>query len=573
MASRKLPAADEIHPVELIATFRPEQVRSRAFGSYIRDGVSIVRLNASHCGVEELRQLAPILKMQPVRVMLDLPGPELRILGYAESIPLSKGKILDIGSASGSVQAGFSLPPDLRVGEPALLMNGEIEAVVCAITPSGFTLLIMNPGILRPNAHITFPRQEGSYPYPTTRDRELAKLACELGWHYLALSMPSSGADVQAVRDIIQAGSTGTPPLLVAKIETVPALENMEAIIAAADAIFVARGDLGVRILLEAIPIAQKQITSACLHAGKPVFIATQMLSSMTASPVPTRAELSDVANAVLDGASGITLSEETAIGQYPREAIQIARKVIAEALSYLDCTRNDSLTTAGELPFPMSPSLDKLLGTIGRIGELIWARGWAEANAGNVSIRVDDLIPARHRKKLHWYLVSRSGSRYRQIADDPLKELLLVTDDGERWEQVSGEGTPTSEWQAHLALQRWAISSGDPAKVILHAHPEPIVALGGMDIFQDEAELNRILADILPELPIYMPEGIACCPLCPPGSMQLADATLDCAPRSRVIIWQKHGILCRAADPDAAFDLMEIVTKAANVYLRILHN
>lgn len=557
--------------IQIIATFRPEQVRSKAFASYLKAGVSIVRLNASHCDLAELHYLASILKDYPVQVMLDLPGPECRLFGFDSPIPLRKGQVLQVGSEAGMLRTSFPRIGDLHQGEPVLLMNGEIQGYVVNVSSAGFSIQIQTTGTLRQNAHITFPHWEGELPYPTQRDIELIGLACELRWHYLALSMLDSARDVMTVKNHIATVSPGFSPLLAAKIETLPALKNMREIIQAADAVFVARGDLGVRIEPQSMPIVQKEITSAGVELGTPVFIATQMLSSMTQNPIPTRAEASDVANAVFDGASGITLSEETAIGANPLQVIKMASSIVREAQEYANRQTHTAVALFPDSSIPITPAMDKLLTQVGLIGSLIWTRGWAEANAGNISIRVDDLIPARHRKNFHWYLVSRSGSRYRQIADDPLHDLVLVADDGSRWEAISGTGKPTSEWESHLALQRWALANDKPEKVVLHTHPEPIVTLGNLDIYADEAGLNRTLAVLLPELPIYLPEGIACCPLFPPGSSELAKGTMDCVPRSRVIIWQKHGILCRGTDLDTAFDLMEIVAKAASVYLAML--
>jgi pyruvate kinase len=554
--------------VDLIATFRPEQVRARRFLDYVKAGVTIVRLNGSHCNTDELRGLAEIIKSAGINCLLDLPGPELRIFGYDKPIHLTKGQSLHIGMGDGMLKTNFTQFEELMPCAPATFMSGEIEAFVLRSFPDSFTLAILNSGTLNPNAHITFPTLSTCLPYPSERDIDLIRLACELRWDYIALSMLSNSEQIDAVSELIGSRSPNFSPRLAAKIETPAALESLGEIIPKSDAVFVARGDLGTQIEMEYVPIAQKEIISACKAFGKPVWVATQMLLSMTKNVIPTRAEVSDVANAVIDGATGITLSEETAVGKHPLEAIKAAQRIINTTSEYLNPKNvNRSDTHTGQASIS-SPELANLIQDLGHIGSMIWTKGWAEANAGNVSVRVDDHILEKADSDLHWYIVSRSGSRYRQLSTNPKRDLLLVSDNGKQWKTRSSQETPTSEWNTHLALQRWFISSGRNEKVILHAHPEPIVALGNLDIFANEALLNSTLASLLPELPLYLPEGIACCPFHPPGSEALAQQTLVCAPRSRVIIWQKHGILCCAPDPDAAFDLMEIVTKAVSLYL-----
>ncbi len=562
------PAEHPSFQPDLIATFRPKQVLQKSFAKLVQAGVTIARLNASHCTEQELRDITPALKAAKLALMLDLPGPEIRIFGYDAPIRLSQNQRLEIGGPNARIQTNFTHFQDLMLTAPANLMNGEIQAFVLKISPDSFTLAIHNDGILRPNAHITFPTLPSSLPYPGERDHDLIRLACELRWDYLALSMLATGQQLRSVKSFISSISPDFSPLLAAKIETPEALEHLEDIIREADSVFVARGDLGNSISLESIPPLQKEIIALGNTLAKPVWVATQMLSSMTTDPVPTRAEVSDVANALCDGAAGITLSEETAVGKYPLQAIRMAKSIMDHTSTYLQNKREALPKADTTKPLPHSLELQSLLDSIGDIGSLIWKRGWAEANAGNLSIRVDDLLTARQREGKHWYLVSRSGSRYRQLQKDPMRELLLVADDGQKCTVHGSSGSPTSEWHTHLALQRWFLEHTGSEKVILHAHPEPIVILGDLDIFADEALLNNTLAELLPELPLYLPEGIACCPSRPPGSEALAQQTLVCAPRSRAIIWQKHGILCCAPDPDAAFDLMEIVTKAVSVYL-----
>ncbi|MDP2172443.1 MAG: class II aldolase/adducin family protein [Candidatus Cloacimonadaceae bacterium] len=211
-----------------------------------------------------------------------------------------------------------------------------------------------------------------------------------------------------------------------------------------------------------------------------------------------------------------------------------------------------------------------EILATLADIGARIWQRGWAEANAGNVSINVTDTIPPRLRGGKEWFLVSQSGSRYRQLTPDPIPHLVLISigSDGENVHPTNKK--PTSEWACHRGLLLHFLASAREDKVILHAHPADIIALSQMPVYETEAELNRALIGVLPEMQLYLTDGIALTHTQAPGSQALADCSLSALGKRKALIWQKHGILCIGKTLDEAFDYLEIVAKAAAIYLKM---
>ncbi|MDD3535841.1 MAG: class II aldolase/adducin family protein [Candidatus Cloacimonetes bacterium] len=203
--------------------------------------------------------------------------------------------------------------------------------------------------------------------------------------------------------------------------------------------------------------------------------------------------------------------------------------------------------------------NFQELLAEIAETARLIHLYGWAEANAGNLSIKVNHRVKDP-KADTNYYLVSRTGSRYRQTALNPEKNLLLIEVGKKEIFHPPG-ARPTMEWISHRCLQK-AIGENT---VVLHTHPAEIIALAKVN--KSCAELNRIFADILPELPLYLPDGFAIAPLHAPGSQALCDASLSCYRGQKALIWSGHGILCFGKSLDEALDYMEIVVKAAKVF------
>ncbi len=205
---------------------------------------------------------------------------------------------------------------------------------------------------------------------------------------------------------------------------------------------------------------------------------------------------------------------------------------------------------------------LELLLQQISEVAGHIHSYGWAEANAGNISINVSSLFTPEELDSKQLYLVSRAGSRYRQTALKPKENLLLVLSDKDQDIYQPSDAKPTSEWISHkcLQMQRPRFS------VILHTHPAEIIALRQIPKLQDTKLLNRLLPEILPEFSLYLPEGIAMAPLCPPGSQELCDASSSALKDEKALIWSGHGLLSFSDDLDFALDYMEIIVKACRV-------
>ena len=337
---------------KIVATLGPVSGRPELIEALIREGVDVFRLNFSHADhgvadrlVQAVREARERLNT-PVAVMADIKGPALRLYGYAEPIPLSQGCSLTIESrdaagieslVSDSPSRVFTNLPDIdrlcSPGQRIVLMDGYFSSQVVEVGRDFVTIRIENEGALRPKAHLTIPGAD--YPIPFLSDKDIADILWSVGKdiEYIALSFVRCATDIEEVRRLVQraAVSSGKKPnfKLIAKIESARGLSNVDEIIREADGIMVARGDMGVEMPIETVPIAQKNIIRKGYLAAKPVITATQMLESMIENPMPTRAEASDVANACFDSTSAVMLSGETAIGKYPVQVVRTMRSII----------------------------------------------------------------------------------------------------------------------------------------------------------------------------------------------------------------------------------------------------
>ena len=300
-------------------------------------GLSVARINFSHSTHEQhaatialVRETAKSLG-RPVGILGDLQGPRIRVGELPKPIQLEDGS--DLVLAPEQVAEPNEIPvtyetlaTDVHVGDRILINDGLIELVVLEVAPPRITARVLHGGKLSSHKGINLPGVSVSAPSITEKDREDVAFAVEQGIDYLALSFVRRAQDVAELRSMIPRDI-----LVIAKIEKDSALENIESIIRASDGVMVARGDLGVELPFEEVPLAQKRIISLCNRLGRPVITATQMLESMITHPRPTRAEASDVANAIIDGTDAVMLSAETAAGQYPRLAVEAMNRIIAE--------------------------------------------------------------------------------------------------------------------------------------------------------------------------------------------------------------------------------------------------
>ena len=327
----------QIRRTKIVATLGPATANEATVGALLQAGANVLRVNASH-GSAELRGqwIAAARRVAanadlPVAVLLDLQGPRIRVGDLPEPRELTPGQ--QIVFAPEGLARGDELPTtydglatDARVGSRILLNDGLLSVEVTSIDPPRVRGRVVDGGILTAHKGMNLPDVHVSAPALTDKDREDVADGVKHGVDYLALSFVRRAEDIEELRKLVP----GTMKI-VAKIEKATALESLSRIVGVSDAVMVARGDLGVELPFEQVPLVQKRLISEANHQGRPVITATQMLESMVQNPRPTRAEASDVANAILDGTDAVMLSAETAVGQYPVEAVRAMDRIIRE--------------------------------------------------------------------------------------------------------------------------------------------------------------------------------------------------------------------------------------------------
>jgi pyruvate kinase len=328
---------------KLVCTIGPAS--EARIAELIAAGMSVARLNFSHgsptehaARVQAIRQAAKAVGRE-VAILADLPGPKVRLgtLTGGE-VSLEAGALFTLlagldalpgdGDATRSATTHPGLAGDLGVGDHLQLSDGVVELVVRTIEGRSIETVVERGGTIRSRAGVNVPAERLSLPALGERDRSLAGLAVEIGVDLVGQSFVRTARDIEDLRALLGSGG----PAIVAKIETRPAVDQFESVARAADAVMVARGDLGLELPFEAVPLVQKRLVATAVALGKPVIVATQMLESMLTAGRPTRAEVSDVANAVLDGTDAVMLSGETAIGAYPVEAAEAAMRIARAA-------------------------------------------------------------------------------------------------------------------------------------------------------------------------------------------------------------------------------------------------
>ena len=319
---------------KIVCTLGPATDRDGILREMLLAGMNVARFNFSHGSHEEHKGRLDALKVLreelqlPVAAMLDTRGPEIRLKTFAAgSIQLRTGQEFTltteniVGDQDRCAITYSDLPQDVRVGDTILLDDGLVRLTVLETLPTAIRCRVENDGVMKDRKGVNVPNVRLSMPYMSQRDREDILFGVQQGFDYIAASFVRTAADVREIRRLLDQQNSSIQ--IIAKIENQEGVSNVADILAAADGIMVARGDMGVEIDFTEIPIIQKEIIAQCVACGKPVITATQMLDSMMEHPRPTRAEITDVANAIYDGTSAIMLSGETAAGKYPVEAIQ----------------------------------------------------------------------------------------------------------------------------------------------------------------------------------------------------------------------------------------------------------
>jgi pyruvate kinase len=349
----------EFNRTKIVATMGPACSSYDNLKQLFEEGVDVCRLNFSHGTYDDHQKIIDTINQlnedlgTNVAILLDLQGPKLRV-GEMENgkVELIKGEIIDvttekcIGTAN-KVYINFeSLPKDVDKGERILLDDGKLELRVTDTNKKNLIKAeVIVGGWLSNKKGFNLPDTKLSIPSMTQKDLDDLKFGIQNKVEWIGLSFVRTEADVIFLKNIIELNDW--KPRVIAKIEKPEAVEFIDKIIAVTDGVMVARGDLGVEMPMEQVPVIQKMIVKKCIEASKPVIIATQMMESMITSAVPTRAEVNDVANAVMDGADAVMLSAETSVGAYPHLAVRAMRKTIFEVESktnapYFKGTRPD---------------------------------------------------------------------------------------------------------------------------------------------------------------------------------------------------------------------------------------
>jgi pyruvate kinase len=331
---------------DVLATLGPASASVETLAEMIRSGMTVARMNFSHGDYAFHTRMADLVREaakvagKPVSLLADLQGAKVRIGKLAVDIPLQTGMAItltgpqiDWALLPDEVTAGrtlipvdFDLAPYVKPHATILVDDGNVELLV-EESRHGVTLVqVVHGAVIKSRKGVNVPYTLLPIPALTDKDRADVAFVVGLGVDWIALSFAGSAADVEELRELIEAAphrAAGPSPKVMAKIERPDGVENLRPIIHASDAVMVARGDLALETSPWQLPLLQKQIVRACRDEGKPVVVATQMLESMIHNHRPTRAEVSDVANALLDGADGVMLSAETAVGSYPVQAVR----------------------------------------------------------------------------------------------------------------------------------------------------------------------------------------------------------------------------------------------------------
>lgn len=332
-----------LHKTKIIATVGPACNTYEKLLALVEEGVNVFRLNFSHGTHEQHKEvIAHIRKINDsfpfnIAILADLQGPKLRVGDIANgSLQLDKGDHFyftnekQVGTKEGVYISYPDFARDVKVGEKILIDDGKIEVLITEITPDKkVQVQVLNSGALLPRKGVNLPDTKISLPSLTEKDLADLDFIIEQHIDWVALSFVRRPEDVHNLRNILK--GKGHSAKIISKIEKPEALEHLREIILASDAVMVARGDLGVELPLEQIPMIQKNIIRKCIHRAKPVIIATQMMESMLDRTRPNRSEITDVANAVLEGADAVMLSAETATGMYPELVIKTMVSIINE--------------------------------------------------------------------------------------------------------------------------------------------------------------------------------------------------------------------------------------------------
>jgi len=324
---------------KIICTLGPATEKPETIRALLVAGADIFRLNMSHAKHEWVREIVPRIRKiaaeipRPVAILLDTQGPAIRTGELKSNLHLKVGDILEFTVRGAKSEEKYSvdvnyegLVNDISLGDVVLVDNGVMRLLVLQKKRHRIRCKVLTPGVLGSRRHINLPGVRVNLPPLTEKDLEDIALGVELNVDFVALSFARQKSDLEALRRVLKKARSRAR--VVAKIEDQSAVRHIHQMIEAADVVMIARGDLGIECPMEELPIIQRRIVKKCLRIGKPVIVATHMLESMIENPMPTRAEITDVANAVFEQADAIMLSGETSMGRYPVECVLVFDRV-----------------------------------------------------------------------------------------------------------------------------------------------------------------------------------------------------------------------------------------------------
>jgi len=323
----------------IIVTLGPATDSPEMIGRLLDRGANVFRLNMTHAAPDWVRRVVRDIRTTAAArqtfagIIMDLQGPSIRTGDLPAPIELLPGEHFTFTVGEGAPEAVRSTTvnypgfiEDISVGDPVLIDGGVLQLRVLSKDTQSVTCEVLAGGTLGNRRHINLPGVKVRLPALTDKDRDAVQLGLETGVDFVSLSFTREPENLRELRAVL--GNAPTRPLIIAKIEDQQAVRNLEAIIREADAIMIARGDLGIEVPYEELPILQRQAVALCLRVGRPVIVATQVLESMIQSPVPTRAEVTDAANAVFDQADALMLSGETSVGRHPLQCVEVLDRV-----------------------------------------------------------------------------------------------------------------------------------------------------------------------------------------------------------------------------------------------------
>jgi pyruvate kinase len=313
---------------KIVCTIGPASLQTETLEKMIQGGMNCARINTAYGDFNRYKLVVDnVREVADIPVMVDLKGPEIRIKTDKEQV-IREDEVLEVGFNGENTFFNHNFLDQMNVGDLVYIDNGRIKTEVTEKTSKSLRLLALNDGVIDDGKGVNVPNKQLSVPTLSPRDKKIIEFVKEQKIEYLALSFTRNAKDIATLRSTAQ----GFKGAVIAKIENFEGIENFEEILKASDGIMVARGDLGVEIEPERVPLVQKSLIRQCNQAGKTVVTATEMLESMMHQPNPTRAEVSDVANAILDGTDATMLSGETAVGEYPIESVAIMARIALEA-------------------------------------------------------------------------------------------------------------------------------------------------------------------------------------------------------------------------------------------------